>query len=198
VALPAVLRPDQPPDVAARADEGDRHRDGLPGEQVGERDGQAEGVQRARDPEPGVQEGAPARREVEAVADQPVVGGLADPREVLELIRGEQTVRARQGPALGQQRGEDDDREPREDNERAELDAVEPEGPAPARRGRRRPDGVAGGHRHRSRGTSEAASSAIRPVIFDRPSRRSWKTIGTSTTRRPERRARQVSSIWKP
>ena len=42
----------------------------------------------------------------------------------------------------------------------------------------------------RSAGTRQAASSAIAPDIFDSPSRRSWKTIGSSATRRPARSAR--------
>ena len=49
----------------------------------------------------------------------------------------------------------------------------------------------------RSAGTSQAASRAIRGVIFERPAPRSRNTIGVSTTRRPRRSARWVSSTWK-
>ena len=49
----------------------------------------------------------------------------------------------------------------------------------------------------RSCGTSSAASTAIRGVIFDVPSWRSRKTIGSSTTRNPACTARLVSSTWK-
>ena len=49
-----------------------------------------------------------------------------------------------------------------------------------------------GAQRRRIRiaGTPSAASTTIRPLIFDSPIRRSWKTIGTSTTLRPARIAR--------
>ena len=47
-----------------------------------------------------------------------------------------------------------------------------------------------------SAGTTHAASSAIRSVIFDVPAPRSRNTIGISTTRRPRRSARWVSSTW--
>ena len=41
-----------------------------------------------------------------------------------------------------------------------------------------------------SAGTTHAASSAIRGVIFEAPPLRSRKTIGVSATRRPRRSAR--------
>src|SRR3954470_19614061 len=49
--------------------------------------------------------------------------------------------------------------------------------------------------RHAS--TRANASVAIEPDIFDSPSVRSVKVIGTSATRRPAWVARQVFSIWK-
>ena len=50
----------------------------------------------------------------------------------------------------------------------------------------------------RSTGTWCIASTTIAPLIFDSPTRRSTNVIGTSTTRKPERRARYVPSIWNP
>jgi hypothetical protein len=44
--------------------------------------------------------------------------------------------------------------------------------------------------RWRRRGSRQIASPAIRGDIFERPSRRSRKTIGTSTTRKPAHTAR--------
>ncbi len=49
----------------------------------------------------------------------------------------------------------------------------------------------------RSCTTTSSASNTIRRDIFDWPTRRSWKTIGTSITRAPARQARYVISIWK-
>lgn len=40
-------------------------------------------------------------------------------------------------------------------------------------------------HLKRMRGTRQAASATIEWPIFEEPSRRSWKTIGTSTTSKP-------------
>ena len=57
--------------------------------------------------------------------------------------------------------------------------------------------GIYGREDERSVGTTHAASSAIRRVIFDVPPLRSRNTIGISTTRRPRCSARWVSSIWK-
>ena len=75
--------------------------------------------------------------------------------------------------------------------------------PASARRGGRRdqplsrwPD-MRASRPKRSLGTSSAASLAMRHVIFDCPRSRSRKMIGTSTTRKPARTARCVSSTWK-
>ena len=50
--------------------------------------------------------------------------------------------------------------------------------------------------RRRSWGTSQAASPAMRHDILLAPARRSRKVIGTSTTRKPRRTARCVSSTW--
>jgi hypothetical protein len=49
----------------------------------------------------------------------------------------------------------------------------------------------------RSRRTTMSASTMILRDILDRPTRRSWKVIGTSVTRAPARLARWVISIWK-
>ncbi len=93
--------------VEQRADEHHAHRHRLP-EQVGERHGEAgQRVHQAREQEARVEEHAVVRLEVVAVADQPVLGRLADPGEVLELIGGEHAVGARDRPALGEQRGQD-------------------------------------------------------------------------------------------
>ena len=74
-----------------------------------------------------MEERAVARREVEAVADQPVLGRVADPGEVLELVGREQAVRARQRAAAREQRDEQGQRHARERDQAAELDQVEPE-----------------------------------------------------------------------
>src|SRR5205085_5616225 len=50
---------------------------------------------------------------------------------------------------------------------------------------------------NRSFGTFQIASNATARLIFDRPAVRSTNTIGTSTTRKPLRRARYVVSTWK-
>ena len=42
-----------------------------------------------------------------------------------------------------------------------------------------------------------SASTMIRRLIFDWPTRRSRNVIGTSRTRAPARDARNVISIWK-
>ena len=78
---------------------------------------------------PGWRNDAVAGREVEPVADQDVVGRLADPGEVLELVGGEQAVGARQRPALGEQRGEDEERLRDEHEQAGELEAVEADRP---------------------------------------------------------------------
>ena len=82
---------DEAADVAERGVEREADRDGLP-EQVRERDGDPERVEAAGEGEAGVEERAVAGREVEAVADQEVVRGVADPGEVLELVGGEEAV----------------------------------------------------------------------------------------------------------
>ena len=46
-------------------------------------------------------------------------------------------------------------------------------------------------------GTLHAASATIARLIFDSPTRRSRKTIGTSVDRNPACSARYVVSIWK-
>jgi hypothetical protein len=81
----------------------------------------------AREQEARVQERAIARREVVAIADQAVLGGVADPGEVLQLVGGEQAVGARQRPASRQEGNEHRQRDPGEHHEAAQLDQVEPE-----------------------------------------------------------------------
>ena len=78
-----------------------------------------------------VEERAVAGREVEAVADQPVLGRVADPGEVLELVGREQPVGARQRAPAREQRHQHGERHAREHDQAAELDEVE------ARAGRR-------------------------------------------------------------
>ena len=116
-----------------------------------------------------VQERAVVRREVVAVADQPVLGRLADPGEVLELVRGEHAVGAGDRAALGEQRGEHGERQPGERHQRGELDAVEAE----PRRQRVEParapalgggGGGHGGHGNRSAAAQGAAEAARRPA----------------------------------
>ena len=51
--------------------------------------------------------------------------------------------------------------------------------------------------RKRMIGTLHAASATIARLIFDSPTRRSRKTIGTSVTVKPACSARNVVSIWK-
>src|SRR5205814_750362 len=75
----------------------------------------------------GVEEDAVLRREVEQVADQPVVRRLADPCEVLELVRGEEAVGARQRAAARDERHEQRERRRREHGQHAQLEAVEPQ-----------------------------------------------------------------------
>ena len=72
-----------------------------------------------------MQEAARAGGQVEPVSDQDVVGGVADPGEVLELIGGQQPVGARQGAALDQQPGQHHQRQRAEGDQRAGLDGVE-------------------------------------------------------------------------
>ncbi len=50
----------------------------------------------------------------------------------------------------------------------------------------------------RRRQTIQRASATMPPDILDWPTRRSSKTIGTSTMRRPARWTRYFISIWKP
>lgn len=45
--------------------------------------------------------------------------------------------------------------------------------------------------------TRSSASRTMRPLIFEVPSARSVKVIGTSARRSPSRRATYVDSIWK-
>ena len=63
------------------------------------------------------------------------------------------------------------------------------------RRARRFHGATVSAARHRR--TRTTASSTMRLDIFDWPAVRSVKVIGTSTTRRPWRAARQVFSTWK-
>jgi membrane-associated phospholipid phosphatase len=46
-------------------------------------------------------------------------------------------------------------------------------------------------------GIPQIASAAMPSDIFDRPACRSWKTMGSSSIRRPSRSARKVVSTWK-
>jgi hypothetical protein len=86
-----------------------------------------------------VEEAAVVRSEVVAVADQPVLGRLADPGEVLELVRGEHSVGTGEGAPLREQGGEHDEREAGECDQQGQLEAVETEWHTPARRPVRRP-----------------------------------------------------------
>jgi hypothetical protein len=133
--------------VAQRSDERRRDRDRLP-HQIAEWDREPERVQAARDREPGVQERAVAGRQVEAVADQQVMRGLADPGEVLELVGRQQPVRAAQRPALDRQHRQHEHRQAAQHDERAELDPVEPE---PGRQGIDPPRAGWGGRRRHGR-----------------------------------------------
>ena len=118
---------DEPPHVAQRADEGDAHGDRLPDEQrQRDRDAQ-QTVQAGADQDQRVQERPVAGRQVPGVADQPVGARLADPREVLHLIGGQEAVGARERPALRHERQQ------RRDRQQGEQDQA-----APARTGRGR------------------------------------------------------------
>jgi hypothetical protein len=59
-----------------------------------------------------------------------------------------------------------------------------------------RPESSVQRPRSRIAGTRQAASSITEPVIFEWPTRRSRKVIGTSTTLKPARIVRNVDSTW--
>jgi hypothetical protein len=104
--VPLAAARQQPPAVQQPAGEREADRDRLP-QQVRQRHRDAgHRVHHPGDEEPRVQEHPVVGRHVVLVADQPVLAGLADPREVLQLVRGEQAVGAGKRPALREQRGE--------------------------------------------------------------------------------------------
>ena len=140
---------EEPPHVGERAGEGDDDGERLP-QQVGGRDGEpGRSVEQPGEQVARVQEGPAARREVEAVADQPVVGGLTDPREVLELIGRVEPIGARQRATPREQRPQERQRDPGEDDEAAELEAIEPEPPGCPTEGVAGPLGGRGRSGHR-------------------------------------------------
>src|SRR5687767_5696560 len=84
-------------------------------------------------------------------------------------------------------------RRPEVDDRRLGREDVAPEVLGVDRADHSRPARV----RARRAGTFQTASSTIARLIFEPPTSRSAKVIGTSTTRKPLRSARYVSSIWK-
>ena len=155
----------QAPHVQQGADEHDAHGHRLP-EQVGERHrGTRYRVDESREQETRVQEHAVVRLEVVAVADQPVLRGLADPGEVLKLVRGEYAVGAGDRPALGHQRGQHGERHSGQRHQREKLDAIEPEPRRQRVESARAPalgggGGGHGGHGNRSAAAQGAAEAA--------------------------------------
>jgi hypothetical protein len=130
--------------------EGERDRHRLP-EQVAERHREAgHRVQRPGDQEARVQKGAVVRREVVTVADQAVLGRLADPGEVLELVGRKDTVGTRERATLREQRGEHGERQSGERRQHEQLEAIEAEGePVSPGRLRRALGGPGGAANHR-------------------------------------------------